>query len=190
MKKLFIFCLLALGLVSYTGCSKTGGNGECHISGVVPDQTKAGKKIFLVPVDGIQDAAHVDSVVIKDGKFAFDKDSTGMYVIRLDYHYRDNVQELLVVTEPGEVKVTIGPNSTTAGTPQNDSLQVWKDQVITRNIAYNKLRYQNDKHPVDSVTNRLKEMQKEYAAFNKAFCNRQPDGVFKNFLRRITGESK
>lgn len=188
MKKLFAVCLLTLGIVCYAGCTKSGNDNVCRILGVVLDSTKEGKKIFLVPVDGPQDAAHVDSAVIKDGKFEFTKDSTGMEIIRLDYHFRDNVQELLVVTEPGEVNVVIGPNSTTAGTPQNDSLQVWKDQIIRRNNAYNQLRLKNDKSPTDSVTRQLKEMQREYLSFNKTFRARQPEGVFKDFMKRMTGE--
>lgn len=185
MRRILIFSLLALGLITYASCEKQSNKNTCHISGIVTDSTKNGKKIFLVPVDGAQDAAHVDSTVIKDGKFEFTKDSTGMEIIRLDYHYRDNVQELLVVTEPGEVKVTIGPNSTSSGTPQNDSLQAWKDNIIRRNIAYNRLRMQNDKTPNDSITEKLKTMQEEYKTFNKAFRDRQPNGVFKNFLARF-----
>ena len=36
-------------------------------------------------------------------------------------------ENLLVITEPGETYVTIGPVSSSRGTPQNDSLQVWKN---------------------------------------------------------------
>ena len=190
MRNLYIYSILACCLFVFLGCSSSSRSAECRIHGIVPDKSKEGIKVFLVPVDGVQDAAHVDSTVIKDGKFEFTKDSTGMGVIRLDYHYRDNVQELLVVTEPGDVNVTIGPNSTTAGTPQNDSLQAWKDQIIRRNVAYNQLRYQNDRHPSDSATNKLKAMQKDYLSFNKAFRSRQPAGVFKDFLKRITGEKQ
>lgn len=185
MRNLFIISALALLLLSLSGCSKKTSPTESHISGVVTDASKEGKKIFLVPVDGLQDAAHVDSTVIKDGKFEFTKDSTAMEVIRLDYHFRENVQELLVVTEPGEIEVTIGPNSTTAGTPQNDSLQVWKDQIIRFNTTYNRLRMQNDSLHNDSITQRLKAMQAEYKALNKAFYERQPEGVFKDFLKRL-----
>lgn len=185
MRNLFIISIFVLTLLTLTGCNNTASTTESHISGVVTDPGKEGKKIFLVPVDGLQDAAHVDSTVIKNGKFEFTKDSTAMEVIRLDYHFRENVQELLVVTEPGEVKVTIGPNGTTAGTPQNDSLQVWKDNIIRLNTTYNRLRMQNDKAPKDSITQRLKAMQAEYKAFNKAFYDRQPEGVFKDFLKRF-----
>ncbi len=189
MRQFCVYYILTFCLALLCGCSSLDSHSACRIHGAVPDKTKEGIKIFLVPVDGIQDAAHVDSTVIKDGKFSFDKDTTGMYIIRLDYHYRDNVQELLVVTEPGDVNVTIGPNSTTGGTPQNDSLQSWKDRIIRRNMNYNRLLFQYDRHPSDSLAAALKSLQKEYVLFNKTFYSRQPAGVFKDFLRRMTGEN-
>lgn len=188
MKNLFVITLLALGSLALTGCSKTASESICTIHGTVPDPSKEGKKIFLIPMFGKQDAEHVDSTVIKDGKFEFRSDSAEMKIIRLDYHYRDNVQELLVVTEPGELQVAIGPDSRCSGTPQNDSLQVWKDNIIRLNKAYNLLRMQNDRQPSDSAAARMKEMQAEFKSFNHAFYSRQPAGIFKDFLKKTMGE--
>lgn len=179
MKKLFIFCLLTFGIVCYAGCTRSGDDNVCRIIGVVPDSTKEGKKIFLVPFEGPQDAAHVDSVVIKDGKFEFVKDSIGVEIIRLDYHFRENTQELLVITEPGEVHVTIGANSTTSGTPQNDSLQVWKDLMISQNMAFNQLR---KKKPNEAE---IRDFQSNFSKLNRAFIERQPSGMLKDFLSKM-----
>ena len=188
MRNLLIISLLALGSLALTGCSKTASESICTIHGTVPDPSKEGKKIFLIPMFGKQDAEHVDSTVIKDGKFLFRSDSAEMKIIRLDYHYRDNVQELLVVTEPGELRVTIGPDSRCSGTPQNDSLQVWKDNIIHRNKAYNLLRLQYDRQPSDSAAARMKKMQADYKSFNHAFYSRQPAGILKDFLKKMVGE--
>ena len=110
MKKVLLYSMMAVMPLLFLNCKSNVDNGICHIQGTISSNLN-GKKIFLVPARGIQDAAHVDSVVIKDGKFAFDKDTVGMYSIRVDYHYRDGLQELLVVTEPGNVKVIISSNN-------------------------------------------------------------------------------
>ena len=136
-------------------------------------------------------AAHVDSVVIKDGKFEFVADTVEMKVIRIDYHYRDGVQDLLVVSEPGDIKVTIGANSISGGTPQNDSLQVWKDQIMKFNSAYNQLRMQARQEGSDQLLmTKGKEIQNQLKEYNIAFLKRQPVGVFKNFLQTMYPSAK
>lgn len=175
--------MLCLLLVS-TGC-KTQQEGRCHIYGKMESGRWDGKKIFLVPMFGMQDAEHVDSVVVRDGKFEFTADTVEMKVIRLDYHFRDGVQDLLVVTEPGEVQVTIGANSTTAGTPQNDSLQAWKDQLMRYNVAYNRLRLQATPGASDSLMARGREIQQALRNYIKVFKARQPEGELKKFLVKM-----
>ncbi len=189
MKKMIlaaVFGLMAVtSMVVMAGCKPTAKK-ICVIHGTMESSRWDGKKIFLVPMFGLQDAAHVDSVVIKDGKFEFTADTTEMKVIRVDYHFRDGVQDLLVVSEPGDVKVTIGSNSISGGTPQNDSLQVWKDKVISFNTEYNKLRMQvRQGGSTDSLMAKGKEIQNAMREFNVAFAQRQPEGVFKNFLKNM-----
>ena len=131
MKELLGFLLLAAMMV---GCSQKGtGDGECLIKGTVADKALEGKRIFLVPMFGPQDAAHVDSVEIKDGKFEFHRDSVMMAKILMDYHYRFNTQTLLVVTDPGMVEVLIDTVSSAKGTPQNNVLQRWKEMTEVHN---------------------------------------------------------
>ena len=128
----------------------------------------------------------MDSVVIKDGTFEFAVDTVEMKVIRVDYHYRDGVQDLLVVSEPGDVEVTIGANSITSGTPQNDSLQVWKDQMMKFNRDYAELRMRAKQAGSDQILmTEGKEVQKEFIKFNKDFSARMTPGVFKDFLKRM-----
>ena len=150
--------MLCLLLVS-TGC-KTQQEGRCHICGKMESARWDGKKIFLVPMFGMQDAEHVDSVVVRDGKFEFTADT-------------------------GEVQVTIGANSTTAGTPQNDSLQVWKDQLMRYNVAYNRLRLQATPGASDSLMAQGREIQQALRNYIKVFKARQPEGELKNFLVKM-----
>nr|WP_295349046.1 DUF4369 domain-containing protein [uncultured Prevotella sp.] len=189
MKKIFAITVLGLltvvSMVVMAGC-QSPNKQLCRIHGKMELGRWDGKKIFLVPMFGLQDAAHVDSVVIKDGTFEFAVDTVEMKVIRVDYHYRDGVQDLLVVSEPGDVEVTIGANSITSGTPQNDSLQVWKDQMMKFNRDYAELRMRAKQAGSDQILmTEGKEVQKEFRKFNKEFSARMTPGVFKDFLKRM-----
>lgn len=189
MKKMMLLMVIALmtvtSMVVMAGC-KSAEKGNCCIHGTMESNRWDGKKIFLVPMFGLQDAAHVDSVVIKDGKFEFVAHTTEMKVIRIDYHYRDGVQDLLVVSEPGDVTVVIGANSVSSGTPQNDSLQVWKDRMMKFNTEYNKLRMQARQSGSDDILmTKGKEIQKQLRDFNVTFTQRQSPGVFKDFLQKM-----
>lgn len=120
---------IALLTLALTACQQAETtDGTCHIYGTVNNRFE-GKKIFLVPMNRPTTAETVDSTVITDGKFEFTADTCEMKVIRLDYHYRFGVQDLLVVTEPGNLTVTIDSVSSCKGTPQNDSLQAWKERT-------------------------------------------------------------
>lgn len=194
MKKLILLMVIALmtvtSMVVMAGC-KSAEKENCRIHGTMESNRWDGKKIFLVPMFGLQDAAHVDSVVIKDGKFEFVADTTEMKVIRVDYHYRDGVQDLLVVSEPGDIKVTVGANSISGGTPQNDSLQVWKDQIMKFNSAYNQLRMQARQEGSDQLLmTKGKEIQNQLKEYNISFLKRQPAGVFKDFLQNMYPSAK
>lgn len=189
MKKIFAITVLGLltvvSMVVMAGC-QSPNKQLCRIHGKMESGRWDGKKIFLVPMFGLQDAAHVDSVVIKDGTFEFAVDTVEMKVIRVDYHYRDGVQDLLVVSEPGDIEVTIGANSITSGTPQNDSLQVWKDQMMKFNRDYAELRMRAKQAGSDQILmTEGKEVQKEFIKFNKDFSARMTPGVFKDFLKRM-----
>ncbi len=193
MKKMI--AILAFGMMTtvsmmvMAGCKATAKE-TCRIHGTMESSRWDGKKIFLVPMFGLQDAAHVDSVVIKDGKFEFTVDTTELKVIRVDYHYRDGAQDLLVVSEPGDVKVTIGANSISGGTPQNDSLQVWKDQMLKFDAEYKQLRMQARQERSDAILmTKGKEVQKALREYNAEFAKRMTPGVFKDFLRRMSPSS-
>lgn len=115
--------------------SSCGRGDQYRIHGRVTANDLEGLQIFLVPL-GHETAEFVDSVHIHDHEFAFRGKEHWMCEIRLDKYHRDKGQNLLVVTEPGDIYVTIGPDSSGGGTPQNDSLQVWKDLTMEHNRVY------------------------------------------------------
>ena len=136
MKRIFYGVLTLLAIAVFMACGQGEKNGSCRIHGTVDDSRLNGKQIFLVPLED-NSAEAVDSVYIKDGKFEFVTDTCHMAQIIMDYHFRDGVQRLLVVTEPGDITVHIGKVSSASGTRGNDSLEVWKQATErhTREMA-------------------------------------------------------
>ena len=136
MKRIFYGVLTLLTIAVMVACGHGVKNVSCRIHGTVDDSRLNGKQIFLVPLED-NSAEAVDSVYIKDGKFEFATDTCHMAQIIMDYHFRDGVQRLLVVTEPGDITVRIGKVSSASGTRGNDSLEVWKQATErhTREMA-------------------------------------------------------
>ena len=98
--------MIALATFTLAGCSSSTGqaDGKCHITGTA-NNILNGKKIFLVPMNRPATMETVDSVVIKKGTFEFTSDVNEIKVIRVDYHFRSDVQDLLVVSEPGVLRL-------------------------------------------------------------------------------------
>ena len=139
MKKVLL-CFAAVAAATILFSCQQKDSAVCHIDGTVIGEQYEGKRIFIVPLEGPKTAAYVDSMEITDGKFHFEKDSTKMYQILLDYHYRFGLQPLILVSEPGTIKVTIDSISHATGTPQNDSLEKWKVRTEMHNLQLGKMR--------------------------------------------------
>lgn len=131
-----IISIFTAALAAFILCSCS--NDEYRIHGRVSSNDLEGVRIFLVPV-GHEEKENVDSVLIHNHEFEFKGRKHWMCTVRLIAHERHKGQDLLVATEPGDIYVTIGPNSTGGGTPQNDSLQVWKDMTIYFNEHFGQL---------------------------------------------------
>lgn len=171
-------CLAVAGIV-LAGCNGKGTlpEGICHISGTIPADYN-GKRIFLVPLYGPQTAEYVDSMEVKDGQFEFTKDTVMMAKILMDYHYRMGVQQLLVITEPGEVEVVIDSISSAKGTPQNDSLQKWKDATEQHNRVMGQLRRVKKTAEADSL-------HIAYKRFSRQLAANMQEGLLHDFLNNM-----
>lgn len=121
MKKTIITLFAASALLA--SCSQ---NNEYVIYGTVSNPDLEGAQVFLVPLENATKET-IDSVSIKNQMFEFRGTEEKMAEIRIEMYKRYGNENLLVVTEPGETFVTIGPVSSSRGTSQNDSLQVWKN---------------------------------------------------------------
>lgn len=119
-------------LLESCGGSKQGyGNNTYRIYGEVANTLCDGATIFLVPVDGPATAETVDSAVIENRKFYFEGTIEKLAVLRLQMPQRVKFQELLLITEPGDINVWLDGIGSVTGTKQNDSLQVWKNLTET-----------------------------------------------------------
>ncbi|MBO7129107.1 MAG: DUF4369 domain-containing protein [Prevotella sp.] len=151
-----------------------------------------GKRIFIVPLYGPKTAEYVDSMEIKDGKFHFTKDTMQMYKILLDYHYRIGLQPLLIVGEPGEVKVIIDSVSHAVGTPQNDSLEKWKvrTEMHNRELAkmykyIDNLRKQGDSVQAKYIRQRADSFHLAYKNYTRQMAENLKEGVLHDFLKDL-----
>ena len=188
MKKILLcFMTLATATMFYS-CLQS--SQVCHIEGTVNGEQYEGKRIFLVPFKGPKTAEFVDSMEIKDGKFHFEKDTTQMYTILMDYHYRFGLQPLLVVSEPGDVKVTIDSISHAMGTPQNDSLEKWKVRTEMHNRELMKMRKfaadlqtKGDSVQAKYIAQRADSFHLVYKNYTRELAKNMKEGVLHDFLK-------
>lgn len=128
---LFAVVLLAV-LAGWTSCTNRSSQSAHPDTFVIDGQLPAGRYdsaiLYLVPMYGPHPRP-VDSVFIgHDGRFRFEGNVEQMAVLRLEMHRRYGIQDLLVCTEPGATHVILDSISSSAGTPQNELLQQWKDR--------------------------------------------------------------
>ena len=145
MKKI-IFSFLA-GAVLLASCSQNNGY---VIYGTVSNPDLEGAQVFLVPLENATKET-VDSVYIHDQMFEFRGTEERVAEIRIEMYKRYGNENLLVVTEPGETFVTIGEVSSGRGTPQNDSLQVWKNFTKQYYMKVSSLRQQGRDDEVKAI---------------------------------------
>ena len=174
MKKILLCFMALVAATMFFSCQQN--DRKCHITGTVNGEQYEGKYIFLVPNSGPATVETVDSVEITNGKFHFEPDSMQMYKILLDYHYRLDLQPLLVVGEPGTINVTIDSISHATGTPQNDSLEQWKIQTEIHNRQLGMMR------------KNIVELNKRGDSLQAKYIQQRADSfhlVYKNYTRQL-----
>lgn len=179
MRKIMRLPIVALLLVAVASCDgrQEPSAGLCRIHGVAPNPNLEGKQIFLVPLTN-DTRWNVDSVVIRDGRFAFERDTLMMAKIIIDYHFRQGFQPLLVVVEPGDIHVEIDSISSAHGTPQNDSLQMWKQITEAHNARQFALRKDGRVAEADSL-------HLAYKRYTRQLATHLREGVLHDFLENL-----
>ncbi len=161
---------------------------ECHINGTLGSNKWDGQYIFLVPINKA-DSVKVDSTIIHGDKFNFTAHKPIIADIRLSWRTRLGTQNLLVITEPGTITVTIDSISTGAGTPQNDSLQTWKQRTQNYRVtaqalsrAYRNFFAAGDTLAGNALKNEARANYNNYRDASLRMANSMPGTTLANFL--------
>ena len=177
---LFLTCLISCKLEK-----------KFKIEGAVPSTIYDGEWIYLVPAEGAC-STNVDSVKIANASFTFSGNKEQMAIIRTRAVLRLKLQELLIVTEPGTAKVVISSASSVHGTPQNDALQLWKEEREKSMAAYNFIRRGlqtvSGKDSLRWVAQKDAIIKRE-RIYNERFLKEQRDNTVGIFIRKMTGGS-
>lgn len=147
------------------------------IEGSVPDSTFNGSKVYLVALDGPV-SKDVDSAIISEGSFSFEKtaDSLRVKILRIPARYPDAVEDLVVVLEAGHLNAVLSGNSHGKGTRLNDKLQKWKDKKHTADSMqrdlYSRIKEPGaDKKTIDSLMGASAQLSQNYRAYVSDLMN-------------------
>lgn len=190
---LLLIACAVLSMMFTESCSNTSTSVSCNIEGTTPTSLN-GKTIYLVPLFGPRDKAHVDSAVITDGKFQISTDTLMMAMLRVDFKYRFGTQDLLVVTEDGTIHATIGALSHAGGTPLNDSLQVWKDLTEAckkeqKDLYVSSRKYFEDKQKLEEAKQKAISIQNAYLARTRQMKANVKPSVLYDFFEKMLSDT-
>lgn len=190
---LLLIACAVLSMMFTESCSNTSTTVSCNIEGTAPTSLN-GKKIYLVPLFGPRDKAHVDSAVITDGKFQISTDTLMMAMLRVDFKYRFGTQDLLVVTEDGTIHATIGALSHAGGTSLNDSLQAWKDLTEAckkeqKDLYVSSRKYFEDKQKLEEAKQKAIAIQDAYLARTRQMKANVKPSVLYDFFEKMLPDS-
>ena len=121
------YTFILLPLLFLCSC-RPGTENNYTINGYLPSTELDGEYIYLVPFENASPET-VDSALIADGQFRFSGNGEEIKILRMRPVLRLKSQEILLVTEPGVINVNIDSISWAGGTPQNDVLQLWKEET-------------------------------------------------------------
>jgi len=185
MRNTICFILLIL-----TGCNTSD---VFRINGSMKDASYDGEYIYLVPLEN-SSIKRTDSTLIANGIFQFkgSAEAPEIYIVRARPLLRLTLQELLVVKEPGVLKLNIGNNSSTGGTALNDSLQKWKEKKMMSDSLYYQLLGQYkavDKTLQSQIKQKADSLNTATLDFNYLFVRNNIDNVVGKFVNKVMGNS-
>ena len=165
-----LFLLPALVLL-LTAC---GGNGNtAPFIGKVTLDGYEGRHVYLEMTDDAQTV--VDSALVKDGRFSFNlNDSTPQVYQLVLKETDDDIFPILlpIVSEKGNLYVSMGELVYTSGTPLNDKLQDFL--LAVSNLGDRKLENEAD----------LEKYKADYATLLQGFILQNADNVVGEYIFR------
>lgn len=146
------------------------------INGKLDNSKYDGEYIYLVPFKNSKKEL-VDSTIVREGKFSFKGKvrNPEIFVVRTRHKLRFELQDLLIVKEPGEIFINLSHNSSAYGTALNDSLQKWKENKMEFDnqirITSNKYRATEDTLIKKELRLKLDSIKSESKSYHKTFIN-------------------
>ncbi len=140
--------------------------------------------MYLVPFKR-EGEFKIDSVQIRNGSFTVQRviDDADICILRTRPLLRLSLQELLVVIEPGQVKVSIGATSSATGTLSNDELQRWKEsKMFTDQFRQQAKAELDSKKDTAWYNQRMQELHDVSLNFNVKFVERNKDNKAGRFV--------
>ena len=178
--------LVMLLAVVLTGCKDTAWNSVCHIHGVALEEDLEGRTAVLTPVMGR--VAPAEAKII-NGKFEMDVRGMGIAKLTQKNAGKGAFEELMVVIESGDLNVRVSYESSANGTPQNDSLQSWKELTTRVRGRLNALdgiaafaRENGDSISAAMYANRKDSLYKDYVIRTHAMADGLGEGSLHDFL--------
>jgi hypothetical protein len=160
------------------------------IAGCLPGGIYNGESIYLVPIENVS-KERVDSSVVDNGFFRFEGEAIHpeIYVIRARPLLRLNLEELLVVKEPGNLTVQLDKSSSVHGTALNDSLQIWKERKMRYDFVNAELikRFRESKDDTEKQALKAKQDSLHVLSnqFHFNFVLRNEDNIVGQFVQKI-----
>ena len=187
-----------IGLLSIVSCTRPE---PFIVDGTVPDRTFEGSKIYLVALDGPV-SKDVDSTLIRDGRFLFEKkaDSLSVKILRVPAMFPDVIEDLVVITESGNLDVVMSANSRGHGTRLNSILQEWKNKKHTYDSLQRDLYFLKNiegvkQNVTDSLLRRSQALSSDFMAGVVKLMNENLDSgigllLFKVYYHALPAEVK
>ena len=171
-------------------CFSCTGN-KSVIEGNVPNASYDKEIVYLVPVKNASSKT-VDSTVIRNSRFQFkikSEKQNQIFIVRVKPILRLDLQDLLVVTEPGAVYVNLNKTSSSSGTPLNIVLQQWKEKKFVADSTYYTLNRQYNKETGESekaqLQSELDNIKKEYKTYEDSLVEKNKDNAVGQFIRSL-----
>lgn len=142
----------------------------------------------MVPF-GSTSLAGQDSAIIRNGRFRFEGkvNIPEICELRMRPMMRLFVDKLVCIKEPGHVWVILNKRSSAYGTPQNDSLQAWRnykyrtDSVLT--VLNKKMKHLTGDE-LEQVQQKYDELQNSFDRRNKETVKLN-DNAFGEYIERF-----
>jgi hypothetical protein len=195
MRKVSYVLLLLLFTVS---CSHTD---TLVVKGKVTDPSLNNSKVYFVALDG-PISKNVDSTIIVDGKFSFEKgaDTLSVKILRVPVRYPDSVEDLVTVLEEGTLEVELSSVSHGSGTRLNNILQDWKNvkhihDSIQSSIYTRKAEEGISQDTIASLMKRSVILNQEYRTYVMDLMNENLNNgigllLFKIYYHALTPEER